>query len=135
MVVGVLTCCALLHFDCDLKTTQMNVQCRIIWELMFYKFTLGHNTTEATKNICYVKIEGAINHSTVSRCFKKFCSGCQNLDHQTRSSRPKIMESKTMLQSTEANSASIPQIMDSKVMLQSIVANPASIPGKNPTSL
>ena len=35
---------------------------------------------EATKNICFVKDEGAVDHSTVTTLFKKFCSGCKNLD-------------------------------------------------------
>ena len=34
VVVGVLTCCALLYSISDLKAEQMNVQCSLIWELM-----------------------------------------------------------------------------------------------------
>ena len=56
VVVGALTCCALLDSMCDLKATYMNVQCNLIWEVIFYKFELGNNAvTEATKNICCVK--------------------------------------------------------------------------------
>ena len=32
---------------------------------MLYKFKQGYNTKEATKNICYVKDEGAINNQMV----------------------------------------------------------------------
>ena len=32
---------------------------------------LNYNVTEATKNICSVKNEGAIDHNTVTRWFKK----------------------------------------------------------------
>ena len=39
---------------------------------MPYKFELGHNVTEETKNICCVKGVSTIDHSTVSRWFKKF---------------------------------------------------------------
>ena len=54
VVISVLTD-ALLHSVCDSKVTQMSVQCRPIWELLFYEFELGHNTTEETKNICGTK--------------------------------------------------------------------------------
>ena len=50
MVVGVLTCCALLHIMSNLKTAQMNGQYCLICELMFYKFKLGPNAKEANKN-------------------------------------------------------------------------------------
>ena len=48
----------------------MNMQCSLIWEIMLYKFELGHNTVKATKNICYGKGEGAVDLSTVTRWFK-----------------------------------------------------------------
>ena len=54
MVVCVPTC-AFLYPIGDLKPAQMNVQYNLIWELRLYKFELGHNATEATKNICHVK--------------------------------------------------------------------------------
>ena len=75
VVIGSLTCYALLHRKWDLKTTQMNVQCSLIRELMIYEIELGHNVTKATKNICCMKDEGAVDHSTVNRWFKKFCLG------------------------------------------------------------
>ena len=69
---------------------------------MLYKFKLEHNTAEETKNICGMKGEDAIDHSTVvTRWFKKFCSGCKNLDNQVRTDRFKSMNSKVMVQ--EAN--------------------------------
>ncbi len=52
VVVGALTCCALLHSMCDLKVTQMNMQHNLIQELMLYEFELDYITVEATKNIC-----------------------------------------------------------------------------------
>ena len=55
MLVGVLTHYPLLYFMCDLKATQMNVQCSLIREFMIYKFKLSHNTVEAIKNISYTK--------------------------------------------------------------------------------
>ena len=47
------------------------------------------NAVEATKNICCMKGEGTVDRNTVTRRFKKFCSGCKNLDNQARSSWPK----------------------------------------------
>ena len=72
VVVGALTFYALLHLVCDLKAAQMNMQYSLIQELMLYKFKLGHNAMEATKNICCMQDEGSVHHSRVIRCFKKF---------------------------------------------------------------
>ena len=62
VIVGALTCCALLHSLCDLKDMQMNVQYSIIWEIMLYEFKLCHKAAEATKNISYAKGQGAIDY-------------------------------------------------------------------------
>ena len=64
----------------------MNMQCSLIWELILHKFKIGHNAAEAIKNNSCVKGKRAVNHSTVTRWFKKFCSGCKKIDHQARSS-------------------------------------------------
>ena len=37
----------------DLKAAQIDMQCRLIWEFMLYKFELSYNTSEATKIICF----------------------------------------------------------------------------------
>ena len=88
---------------CDLKIAEMNLQCSLIQELRLYKFKLGHNAMEVNKNICHVKNAGAVDHSTVARWFKKFYSGCKNLDYQARLHRPKIADSEIGLQAIEAN--------------------------------
>ena len=41
VVVGVLTCCTLRHFMCDLKAAQMKMPHSLIQELMVYKLELG----------------------------------------------------------------------------------------------
>ena len=64
----------------DLNATQMNVQCSLIGELKIYKFELCHNSVEAMKNIYWVKGEDTVDHSTVTWWFKKFHSGCMNID-------------------------------------------------------
>ena len=63
----------------------MNVQCNLIQELMLYEIEMGHNDAEVTKNICCAKGEGAVDHSQVTRWFKKFCLCCKNLGDLTRS--------------------------------------------------
>ena len=62
--IDVLTCCALFHSVCDLKVAQMNVQCSLIWELVLYKFRLGHNTTETANIICCTKGEGTVDRES-----------------------------------------------------------------------
>ena len=75
VVVGVLTSGALLQSKCDMKAIQMNVQCSLIREVKLYRCKLGHNTAKAIKDICCTKVERTVDHSTVTRLFKKFCSG------------------------------------------------------------
>ena len=67
-------CIASLH----MKATQMNVQHSLDQELMVLEFELSHNITEATKTVCFVKGEGAIDHNIVIRSFKKY-----SLNHKT----------------------------------------------------
>ena len=82
---------------CDLKDTQMNVQCNLIQELTLYEFELDHNAVKATKNICCARGEDIVDHSRVTRWFKKFSLGYKNLDNQVRSGRSKTVDSKIML--------------------------------------
>ena len=63
VVVGALTRCALLPSVCDLKSTQTIVQRSLIRELMIYKFELGYNPAEETKNIFCLKSEGTVDNS------------------------------------------------------------------------
>ena len=57
----------------------------------------------AIKNVCWAKGEGAVAPSTVNRWFKKFHSGCKNLDDQARSDRPKSEDSEVVLQAMEVD--------------------------------
>ena len=70
---------------------------------MLYKFELGQNGMEEIKNICCTKGEGAVDYDTVSRWLKKYWMDCKNLDNQSRSSRPKTVNSKTVLLAIEKN--------------------------------
>ena len=79
MLAGMLIHWALLYSRCDLTATEMNIQCSLIKELMLYEFKMGHNVTEATKNICCVKSEGTFDQNTVNRRFKNFCTGCKKI--------------------------------------------------------
>ena len=85
MIVAALTHCELLHSVCDLKTTQMNMQHNLIWELMLYKLKLVHNVMEAAKNICCARCSF---HSTVTRWFKKFYSSWKIFNDQAKSCWP-----------------------------------------------
>ena len=58
----------------DLKAVERNVQCSLRQELLLYEIELSHSGAEVTKNICFANGEGAVNHITVSRRFKKFHS-------------------------------------------------------------
>ena len=81
MVVGSLTHCALPHSMCDLIGIQMIVQHCLTQELMLYKFELAITPQKTSKNICCAKGEDAVDHSTVTRWVKKFCSDCKNIDN------------------------------------------------------
>ena len=63
---------------------------------MLYEFELGHNVAEVAKNICCAKGESTVDHSAITRRFKKFDLGCKNLNNPARSGRPKNWA--TMLQ-------------------------------------
>ena len=55
------------------------------------------------------KVEGAIDHSTVSRNFKKFLQGCNNLDDQGSLGRPTNVCFEDLLKAIEPNIASSTQ--------------------------
>ena len=52
---------ALLYSMGNLKAIQMDIQCSLIWEVMFFDFKLGYNDVVATKNICCTKGEDVID--------------------------------------------------------------------------
>ena len=106
VIVGVLTRYALLHFMCDFKAAQMNIRHSLIRELMLYNFELGHNTTETTKNICCVKGKSTIDHSTVTRWFKRFCSESKSLNNLAKTGKPKIVDLEATFQVIDANQVS-----------------------------
>ena len=84
----------------------MNMQYSLIQKLMIYGFQPGHNAMETIKNICCVKVEGPVNHTTLTKWSKKFHSDCNNLNDQTRSNRFETLDFKAILQANEANLAS-----------------------------
>ena len=87
---------------CDLKAAEMKVQNSLIQELLLYKFKLGHNATEANKNIYCAKEEDTVDHGTVTKLLKKFCLGCKTLKDQAISGKSKIMVSKAILPARES---------------------------------
>ena len=66
----------------------MIVQHCLIRKLILYEFELVHNTMKITQSVCGAKGEGAIDHSTMTRWFKKFRLCYKVVDNQTRSGRP-----------------------------------------------
>ena len=101
MVVCALTCYVILLSECDLKVT--HVLCCLIWELMLYELKLSHNSVEPTKNICWAKAEITADHSTVTRWFKKFCSGFKNFNNQVKLGGPKTSDSNALFQAIGEN--------------------------------
>ena len=85
------------------ESCTVSMQHRLHQELRFYIFTLSHNTVRATKNICCLKDEDAIDHTTVTKWVKKFCSTFKNLNNQAKSDRPKNMDSEVVFQAIGAN--------------------------------
>ena len=58
----------------------MNMQGSLIRKLMLYEFKLGYKTAEETKNVYCATGKGTVDQTTVFKWFKKFRSGCKNLD-------------------------------------------------------
>ena len=72
----------------------------LMWYLVFYESKLGYNAvivTKKKKHLLY-ESEGTVDHSKVTRCFKKFCLVWKKLDNLERSDRSKIVDSEAMLQ-------------------------------------
>ena len=65
---------------------------------MLHEIELSHIVVEAAINIYCRKGEGVVG--TVTRWFKKFCSGSKNFDDQAKSSSPKT---EAVLQAIEEN--------------------------------
>ena len=87
----------------------MNAQCRNLC------LPSSNMAVEATKNICCAKGEDTVDYRTVIKWVKKFHSCCKNLENQTRSSRPKTVDSEPVLQAIEANPASSIRRISSKL--------------------
>ena len=116
VVVDVLTCCALLHFVCDLKAIDMNRGSNLIQELVLYEFEQDHCMTKASKNVCCVKSEGPVDHCTITRLFKEFSLSCKNIDNHAMSVRPKTVCSEAMLQAIETNLVSSTERVSGEIL-------------------
>ena len=100
----------------------MNIQCSQIEKLMLYKFELGYNAMKASKNICCMKNEGKVDHSTITRWFMKFCLDCKSLDNQEKSGRSKTVDFKAILHAIEATPVnSICRVLGKLIISQSSV--------------
>ena len=85
----------------------MDIQGRLIREPMLHEFHLSHNTTETSKNICFVKDGGIVDRGTITRWLKKIRWGCKKLEDQARSGKPKTVASEVVFQVIEVNPTSI----------------------------
>ena len=75
-----------------------------------------------SSTLATTKSEGKVDHSTVTRWFKKFHTGRKDLNNQARSDRPKSMDSMAVLEAIEANLASNTwRVSDKLVISQSSV--------------
>ena len=83
----------------------MNFQRCRIREFMFYEFGQGHKGAKATKKISCVKGEGAVEQSTLTRCFKIYCLGYINLNDQVKPGRSKNVDSEAVLQDIKFDSS------------------------------
>ena len=89
---------------CALKATPINMQWSLIWGTYALQVSTGsYDHCRSNQNIFCLKGESAVDQSTISRWFEKFSSGCKTFDNQARSSRPKRVDSKPMLQVIKAN--------------------------------
>ena len=75
---------------------------------------MKHKVTEVIKNICCVKDIDVALRSAVTRWFKKFYSGCKNLDDQPWSGRSKTMDFEAVLEAINANLLSCIQRVSGK---------------------
>ena len=103
VVVGALTCSALLQSVCYLKAAWRNGQQNLFWELMLYEFELDINVGQATKNICCVKGEDIVDDSRVKKNgWRNFALAAKNLNDEAWLSWPKTMDSNAVPQAIEA---------------------------------
>ena len=58
------------------------------------------------QEICFAKDERAVDHSTVTRLYEKFCLHWKNLENQVRSGKPKTVDSEAVLQEIGVNRTS-----------------------------
>ena len=84
---------------------------------MLYEFKVSHKTVEETKNICCMKAEEAVEHSTINKWLKIFCLGWEKLNDQRRLGRPKTMHSDDVLQTVAANLVSSTQRVSGKLSI------------------
>ena len=55
---------------------------------LLYEYKLGHNATDATRNICHAVAPDAMNTTTAYRWFERFRKGDESLQDDHRSGRP-----------------------------------------------
>ena len=59
-----------------------------IRHILLFEYQVGHNASEAVRNICYIMGNGAVSKATACRWFKRFRNRDFSLDDEQRSGRP-----------------------------------------------
>ena len=75
----------------------MNIHHSLFWALMLYESEQGHPWKQPRTFL------NAVDHSTVTRGFKKFHLGYKNLDDQEMSSKSTNIDPKAIFQAIKAN--------------------------------
>lgn len=72
-------------------------------ELIFKQFQLGHNATEAARNICAMTGKASTTDRTCQRWFAKFRSGNTHRKDKKRSGRPSTINKRALRRAIEAD--------------------------------
>ena len=72
-------------------------------DLCFKSLNWAITQQKQPKKCSYIKCVGALDHSTATRSFEKFCLGWKHFNDQEKSGSPKTVESESILQAIEVN--------------------------------
>ena len=76
----------------------------VIRACILYEFKLGTNAAEASRKICTAFGEDALTSRTAQRWFKKFATGDESLEDETRAGRPLTLDIEELRTMIETNS-------------------------------
>ena len=115
MVFDALTCCALLSSVSNLNTARMSVQHSVSWNRYHNTLNPDTNTEDIPRKHLLFEREVAVDHSTLTECFKKLPPGCSNLDDQARLAGSKSVDFEVVLQAVKVYPENSTQITSSEL--------------------